>query len=80
MKTLSASEAKQRLAAVIDAAARETVVIRRQKRDVAVVLPMQECERLGRPTSRNSNSSVTSRRWCESGRSDRRESHRTASG
>jgi prevent-host-death family protein len=48
MKTVSASEAKQRLAAVIDAAAREPVVIRRQKRDVAVVLSMREYERLVR--------------------------------
>jgi prevent-host-death family protein len=48
MKTVSASEAKQRLAAVIDAAAREPVVIRRQKHDVAVVLSMREYERLVR--------------------------------
>lgn len=48
MKTVSASEAKQKLAAVIDAAAREPVVIRRQKRDVAVVLSMREYERLVR--------------------------------
>jgi len=46
MKTVSASEAKQKFAAVIDAAAREPVVIRRQKRDVAVVLSMREYERL----------------------------------
>nr|VFJ77591.1 MAG: prevent-host-death family protein [Candidatus Kentron sp. FW] len=38
MKTVSASEARQRFAALIDAAAREPVVIFRQKRDVAVVL------------------------------------------
>ena len=48
MKTVSASEAKQRLAAVIDAAARQPVVIRRQKRDVAVVVSMREYERLVR--------------------------------
>ena len=48
MKIVSASEAKQKLAAVIDAAAREPVVIRRQKRDVAVVLSMREYERLVR--------------------------------
>ena len=48
MKIVSASEAKQRFAAVIDAAAREPVVIRRQKRDVAVVLSMSEYERLVR--------------------------------
>ncbi len=48
MKTVSASEAKQRFAAVIDTAAREPVVIRRQKRDVAVVLSIREYERLVR--------------------------------
>ena len=42
------SEAKQGLAAVIEAAAREPVVIQRQKRDVAVVLSVQEYERLVR--------------------------------
>ncbi|WP_295405914.1 type II toxin-antitoxin system Phd/YefM family antitoxin [uncultured Thiocystis sp.] len=48
MLTFTASEAKQGLARVIEAAAREPVVIRRQKRDVAVVLSMQEYERLVR--------------------------------
>jgi prevent-host-death family protein len=48
MKTVSASEAKQRFSAIIDTAAREPVVIRRQKRDVAVVMSMQEYERLVR--------------------------------
>jgi prevent-host-death family protein len=48
MRTISATEAKQGLASVIEAAAREPVVIRRQKRDVAVVLSMQEYERLVR--------------------------------
>ena len=48
MRTVTASEAKQGLAAVIEAAAREPVVIQRQKRDVAVVLSMQEYERLVR--------------------------------
>lgn len=48
MKTVTASEAKQGLAAVIEAANREPVVIRRQKRDVAVVMSMQEYERLTR--------------------------------
>ncbi len=46
MRTVSASEAKQGLAAVLDASAREPVVIQRQKRDVAVVLSMREYERL----------------------------------
>lgn len=48
MRYVSASEAKQGLGAVIDAAQREPVVIRRQKRDVAVVLSMAEYEKLTR--------------------------------
>lgn len=48
MRTVTASEAKQGLAGVIEAAAKEPVVIQRQKRDVAVVLSMQEYERLAR--------------------------------
>ena len=46
MRFVSATEAKQSLAAVLDAAQREPVVIRRQQRDVAVILSMQEYERL----------------------------------
>jgi prevent-host-death family protein len=46
MRRVSATEAKQRLAAVLDAAQREPVVIRRQNRDVAVVLSMQDYERM----------------------------------
>ncbi len=46
MRTVTASEAKQGLASVIEAAAREPVVIQRQKRDVAVVMSMQEYRRL----------------------------------
>jgi len=46
MKTIAASDARQSFASVIDAAAREPIVIRRQQRDVAVVLSMQEYERL----------------------------------
>jgi prevent-host-death family protein len=46
MRHVSATEAKQALAAVLDAAQREPVVIRRQQRDVAVVLSIQEYERL----------------------------------
>lgn len=46
MRTVSASEAKQALSSVIDAAAFEPVIIRRQKREVAVVLSMREYERL----------------------------------
>jgi prevent-host-death family protein len=46
MRTVTASEAKQTLASVIDAASREPVMIQRQKRDVAVVMSVQEYERL----------------------------------
>lgn len=48
MRTISATEAKQGLAGVLDAALREPVVIQRQKRNVAVVLSMQDYERLTR--------------------------------
>lgn len=46
MRTVSASEAKQSLASVLDACAFEPVLIRKQKRDVAVVMSMGEYERL----------------------------------
>jgi prevent-host-death family protein len=46
MKFVSATEAKQRLAALLDAAQREPVMIRRQKRDVAVILSPREYDRL----------------------------------
>jgi prevent-host-death family protein len=46
MQHVSATEAKQTLSAVIDAAQREPVVIQRQKRDVAVILSVQEYQRL----------------------------------
>lgn len=46
MRYISATDAKQRLAALLDAAQREPVVIRRQKRDVAVLLSTEEYERL----------------------------------
>jgi prevent-host-death family protein len=46
MRTVSASEARQGLAEIIEAARREPVVIQRQKRDVAVVMSMDEYERL----------------------------------
>jgi prevent-host-death family protein len=48
MRYVSASEAKQRLAGVLESCLREPVVIRRQKRDVAVVMSMQEYDRLTR--------------------------------
>lgn len=46
MRYVSASEAKQRLAAVLDAAQREPVTIRRQNREVAVVLSPLDYRRL----------------------------------
>jgi prevent-host-death family protein len=46
MKTVSATDAKQRLAALLDAAQREPVMIRRQNRDVAVILSVEEYERI----------------------------------
>jgi prevent-host-death family protein len=46
MRYVSATDAKQRLAALLDAAQREPVVIRRQKRDVAVLLSAHEYDRL----------------------------------
>jgi prevent-host-death family protein len=48
MRTLTASEAKQSFANLIDAASREPVVIQRQKRDVAVLLSVAEYKRLTR--------------------------------
>ncbi|MCL4814337.1 MAG: type II toxin-antitoxin system prevent-host-death family antitoxin [Vicinamibacteraceae bacterium] len=46
MKTVAATEAKNRFGALIDDAQREPVVIRRQDRDVAVVLSMADYQRL----------------------------------
>lgn len=46
MRSVSATDAKQRLAALLDAAQREPVVIRRQNRDVAVIMSAEEYERL----------------------------------
>ncbi len=46
MQTVSATDAKQRLAALIDTAQREPVLIRRQNRDVAVLLSVQDYDRL----------------------------------
>jgi prevent-host-death family protein len=46
VKTVAATEAKNRLGAILDDAQREPVVIRRQDRDIAVVLSMAEYERL----------------------------------
>ena len=46
MKTISATEAKQKLAMLLDTAQREPVTIRRHDRDVAVVLSPAEYLRL----------------------------------
>ena len=46
MKTVSATDAKQRLAALLDAAQREPILIRRQNRDVAVIMSAEEYERI----------------------------------
>jgi prevent-host-death family protein len=46
MRYVSATDAKQRLAALLDAAQREPVTIRRQNRAVAVVLSPHEYDRL----------------------------------
>ena len=46
MKVISATEAKQRLAALLDAAQREPVLIRRQNRDVAVIMSAEEYDRI----------------------------------
>jgi len=46
MQYVSATEAKQRLAAILDAAQTEPVMIRRQNREVAVMLSPKEYERL----------------------------------
>lgn len=46
MKTVTATEAKNRLGAIIDEAQREPVIIQRQDRDVAVVISMAEFERI----------------------------------
>jgi len=48
MRAISASEAKQNLAAVLDSVQREPVMIRRQNRDTAVVLSPAEYNRLRR--------------------------------
>jgi prevent-host-death family protein len=46
MKRVAATEAKNRLGAVLDDAQREPIVIRRQDRDIAVILSMADYERL----------------------------------
>ncbi len=46
MRRVPATEAKNRLGAILDDAQREPVVIRRQGRDIAVVLSVADYERL----------------------------------
>jgi len=46
MKVVSASDAKQRLGALLDAAQRAPVLIRRQNRDVAVIMSAEQYERI----------------------------------
>jgi prevent-host-death family protein len=46
MKTVSATDAKQRLAALLDAAQREPILIRRHNRDVAVIMSAEEYDRI----------------------------------
>jgi len=46
MQYVSATEAKQKLAAIMDAAQSEPVMIKRQNREVAVLLSPKEYDRL----------------------------------
>ena len=46
MKAVTATDAKQRFAALLDDAQSEPVVIRRQNRDVAVIISAKEYERI----------------------------------
>lgn len=46
MRAVTASEARQGFAEIVEAARREPVVIQRQKRDIAVLMSMDEYERL----------------------------------
>lgn len=46
MKKVAATEAKNRLGALIDEAQREPIVIQRQDRDVAVIVSMAEFDRI----------------------------------
>jgi prevent-host-death family protein len=46
MKTIAATEAKQRFAALLDEAQKGPVVIRRQNRDVAVMISPESYQRL----------------------------------
>lgn len=55
MQLVSATEAKQSFAAVIDKAQREPVVIRKQNRDVAVIMSIEDYNRITRTNIRNFN-------------------------
>lgn len=46
MQTISSTDLKQRFGATLDAAQRAPVVIRKQNRDVAVLISMAEFEKL----------------------------------
>ncbi|MBI4476730.1 MAG: type II toxin-antitoxin system Phd/YefM family antitoxin [Acidobacteria bacterium] len=46
MKSVAATDAKNRLGAILDEAQREPIVIRRQDREIAVVLSIADYERL----------------------------------
>ena len=46
MKRVAATQAKNRLGAVLDDAQREPIVIQRQDRDIAVVISIAEFERM----------------------------------
>ncbi len=46
MRSISATEAKQRFAALLDTAQREPVMIQRHDRDIAVILSAEEYDRI----------------------------------
>jgi prevent-host-death family protein len=46
VKKVAATEAKNRLGALLDDAQREPVIIQRQERDIAVLISMAEFERI----------------------------------
>jgi prevent-host-death family protein len=46
MKSVAATDAKNRLGAILDEAQHEPIVIRRQDRDIAVLMSMADYERL----------------------------------
>ncbi len=48
MQYVSATDAKQTFSAMLDTAQREPVIIRKQNRDVAVMISMRDFERLRR--------------------------------